>query len=210
MKLASHNTFTFLTPRTWWMRLLAFTARCQRVNFDKQLDCGAQMFDLRVRFKDDPSWHTGSRTGSRPIVCHGLIEYESWPKVVDALQRLNDKGRESDIPFYLRVILEKRKPTEQDKERFRDLCQVLKHYHHNIIFFGGNDRSDWSCQHPVYDFGTSMPDIDEEHASTTALFPRFPRLDDLWPWLYAKLFNHRNIQAGTTHEWLMIDFVDIQ
>ena len=78
------------------------------------------------------------------------------------------------------------------------------------MFFGGNDRSDWSCQHPVYDFGTPMPDIDEKHASTTALFPRFPRLDDLWPWLYARLFNHRNIQAGTTHEWLMIDFVDIQ
>ena len=55
-----------------------------------------------------------------------------------------------------------------------------------------------------------MPDIDEKHASTTALFPRFPRLDDLWPWLYARLFNHCNIQAGTTHEWLMIDFVDIQ
>ena len=158
MKLASHNTFTFLTPRTWWMRLLAFTVRCQRVNFDKQLDCGAQMFDIRVRFK-------GSGV---PIICHGLIQ------------------------------------------NFRALCKAYQDTFQEIVFFGGNDRSDWSCQHPVYDFGTPMPDIDEKHASTTALFPRFPRLDDLWPWLYARLFNHRNIQAGTTHEWLMIDFVDIK
>ena len=32
MRLASHNTFTYLTPRKWWGRLLAFTARCQRVD----------------------------------------------------------------------------------------------------------------------------------------------------------------------------------
>ncbi len=200
MKLASHNTFTFLTPRTWWMRLLAFTARCQRVNFAAQLDCGAQMFDIRVRFK-------GSDV---PIICHGLIEYQEYLPVTDSLLYLNYCCKREGIHYYCRMVLETKHPDDFQIQSFRALCKAYQDTFQDIVFFGGNDRSDWSCQHPVYDFGTPMPDIDEEHASTTALFPRFPRLDDLWPWLYARLFNHRNIQAGTTHEWLMIDFVDIQ
>lgn len=200
MKLASHNTFTFLTPRTWWMRLLAFTARCQRVNFATQLDRGAQMFDIRVRFK-------GSGV---PILCHGLIEYQEYLPVTDSLLYLNYCCKRDDIHYYCRIVLETKHPDDFQLQSFRALCKAYQDTFQDIVFFGGNDRSDWSCQHPVYDFGTPMPDIDEKHASTTALFPRFPRLDDLWPWLYARLFNHRNIQAGTTHEWLMIDFVDIQ
>ena len=200
MKLASHNTFTFLTPRTWWMRLLAFTARCQRVNFATQLDRGAQMFDIRVRFK-------GSGV---PILCHGLIEYQEYLPVTDSLLYLNYCCKRDDIHYYCRIVLETKHPDDFQLQSFRALCKAYQDTFQEIVFFGGNDRSDWSCQHPVYDFGTPMPDIDEKHASTTALFPRFPRLDDLWPWLYARLFNHRNIQAGTTHEWLMIDFVDIQ
>lgn len=200
MKLASHNTFTFLTPRTWWMRLLAFTARCQRVNFATQLDRGAQMFDIRIRFK-------GSGV---PIICHGLIEYQEYLPVTDSLLYLNYCCKRDDIHYYCRIVLETKHPDDFQLQSFRALCKAYQDTFQDIVFFGGNDRSDWSCQHPVYDFGTPMPDIDEKHASTTALFPRFPRLDDLWPWLYARLFNHRNIQAGTTHEWLMIDFVDIQ
>lgn len=200
MKLASHNTFTFLTPRTWWMRLLAFTARCQRVNFATQLDRGAQMFDIRIRFK-------GSGV---PIICHGLIEYQEYLPVTDSLLYLNYCCKRDDIHYYCRIVLETKHPDDFQLQSFRALCKAYQDTFQDIVFFGGNDRSDWSCQHPVYDFGTPMSDIDEKHASTTALFPRFPRLDDLWPWLYARLFNHRNIQAGTKHEWLMIDFVDIQ
>ena len=200
MKLASHNTFTFLTPRTWWMRLLAFTARCQRVNFATQLDRGAQMFDIRVRFK-------GSGV---PILCHGLIEYQEYIPVTDSLLYLNYCCKRDDIHYYCRIVLETKHPDDFQIQSFRALCKAYQDTFQDIVFFGGNDRSDWSCQHPVYDFGTPMPDINVKRARTTALFPRFPRLDDLWPWLYARLFNHRNIQAGTPHEWLMIDFVDIQ
>ena len=201
MRLASHNTFTYLTPRKWWMRLLAFTARCQRVSFNEQFEKGAQMFDLRVRF--DEYGHL--------VICHGLIEYDdSCFDFGFALPFLNSKAREEGIIYYCRVVLESKHPDHFQKERFRKYCEFLPSAFPCIRFYGGNDRSDWSCQHPIYDFGTPMPDIDEKHASTTALFPRFPRLDDLWPWLYARLFNHRNIKKGTTHDWLMIDFVDIR
>ena len=202
MRLASHNTFTYLTPRKWWGRLLAFTARCQRVDFyDQLIAYNASMFDLRVRFDDN----------GKPYLCHGLIEYNGLMEMTDALVYLNFYAQNyPGILFYVRVVLETKRPTETDKERFREFCKALVDLHKNIIFFGGNDRSDWGCKNPVYDFGVPLPDIDEKHASTTALFPRFPRLDDLCPILYARLFNHRDIEQGTTHDWLMIDFVDIQ
>lgn len=200
MRLASHNTFTYLAPRTWLGRLFAFTARCQRVNFASQLDYGCGMFDLRVRFNDE----------GVPYICHGLIAYDGYRIAADALVYLNYVARRDEIPYYCRVVLEKKHPDDFQKDCFRQFCKALVDLHPNIIFFGGNDRSDWSCYNPVYDFCVPLPDIDEKHASTTALFPRFPRLDDLWPWLYARLFNHRDIEQGTTHDWLMIDFVDIQ
>ena len=201
MRLASHNTFTYLTPRKWWMRLLAITARCQRVNFNRQLDLGAQMFDLRVRFDKD----------GKPVVCHGLIEYnDPCFDVGFGLLAINSAARQEGITYYCRVVLESKDPDEFQKECFRKYCEFLPSSFPYIRFFGGNDRSDWGCKNPVYDFGVPLPDIDEKHASTTALFPRFPRLDDLCPILYARLFNHRDIGQGTTHEWLMIDFVDIQ
>ena len=201
MRLASHNTFTYLTPRKWWGRLLAFTARCQRVDYNRQLDLGAQMFDLRVRF---------DKYG-KPVVCHGLIEYDDpCFDVGFGLLAINSAAQREGVIYYCRVVLESKNPDEFQKGCFRKYCEFLPSSLPYIRFFGGNDRSDWGCKNPVYDFGVPLPDIDEKHASTTALFPRFPRLDDLWPWLYARLFNHRDMEQGTTHDWLMIDFVDIQ
>lgn len=201
MRLASHNTFTYLTPRKWWGRLLAFTARCQRVDYNDQLQLGAQMFDLRVRFDKN----------GKPVVCHGLIEYDDpCFDVGFGLLAINSAAQREGIIYYCRVVLESKNPDEFQKECFRKYCEFLPSSLPYIRFFGGNDRSDWGCKNPVYDFGVPLPDIDEKHASTTALFPRFPRLDDLCPILYARLFNHRDIEQGTTHDWLMIDFVDVQ
>ena len=199
MKIASHNSFSYLKPRHWWLRPFAWMARCQRVCVAEQYHrYQAQLFDLRVRFD--------TKTG-QIIICHGLMEYTAPDSCLDSTLTFLSL-RPEDI--YMRVVLESKHPDEQEQQLFREFCSMLETTYPDLYFFGGNDRSDWSCQHPIYDFGTPMPDIDEQHASTTALFSRFPRLDDLWPWLYARLFNHRNIKKGTSHDWLMIDFVDIQ
>jgi hypothetical protein len=41
-------------------------------------------------------------------------------------------------------------------------------------------------------------------------WPLLRYLDDLCPKVYALAHNRRNIWRGTTHDWLFIDFVDIQ
>lgn len=201
-KLASHNSFTYLRPRRWWMRLLAFTARCQRINWVEQwARYGVDLFDLRVRFDAQET----------PVICHGLIEYEG-----SVMSRLADMNRQAacNEPIYVRVVLEVKEATPRQATFFRAFCNRIEKTFPNLRFFGGNDRSDWDCRHPHYKFKTPAQDLDDKYSSTTTLWPRGWRwlrfLDDLCPILYARSHNRRNIEQGTGHDWLFIDFVDIQ
>lgn len=200
MRLASHNTFSYLPVRKWWMKPFAWMARCQRITTYQQYRCGVRFFDLRVRF---------DKKGER-ILCHGLMEYADGEDTLSvALSILDHKGG-----CGMRVVLETNKSDEFQEGKFRQWCGYIKREFPNIYFCGGNNRTDWDCKHPIYDFGNPIPDIEHKYSSTTSLFPNGPkwlrRIDDLWPWYYAKHHNKENIEKGTSHEWLMIDFVDIQ
>ena len=105
------------------MRLLAFTARCQRVNFATQLDRGAQMFDIRVRFK-------GSGV---PILCHGLIEYQEYLPVTDSLLYLNYCCKRDDIHYYCRIVLETKHPDDFQLQSFRALCKAYQDTFQDIV-----------------------------------------------------------------------------
>jgi len=204
MKIGSHNSFSYLPPSRWWMRPFAFMARCQRADLFLQILLGARLFDLRIRFRKN-----------QLVICHGIMEYRADFNLNEILSMLNQYSEDSsDGPIYLRVVLELKKSDAQQELMFREFCQFWVDSFPCIRFFGGNNRSDWGCQHPIYRFYTPMPDLDDKYSSTTSLFPeRFKLLryiDDLWPWFYAHRYNHRNRQAGTTHDWLFIDFVDIE
>ena len=203
MEIASHNSFTYLRPRCWWMRLLAFTARCQRVSWQRQWkQFGVRLFDLRVRFDKDTRL---------PFICHGLMRYEG--SVYELLARLNNLAEESGEDCYVRVVLESKRPSDTDIYLFKEFCKRITE-RYSLNFFGGNDRSDWWCYEPHFRFKTPLQDLDDRYSSTTSLFPqRWPLLrylDDLCPKVYALAHNRRNIWRGTTHDWLFIDFVDIQ
>lgn len=203
MKIASHNSFSYLKPRRWWLRPFGWMARCQRICVAEQYyRYKAQLFDLRIRFD--------TKTG-QVIIAHGQMEYSTPDGCIDGTLTYLSL-RPEDI--YIRVVLELKHPDEQQQQLFREFCSMLESEYPDLYFFGGNDRSDWSAQHPVYQFSTPMQDLDDKYSSTTTLFPeRFKLLryiDDLWPWFYAHRYNHRNRQAGTAHDWLFIDFVDIE
>lgn len=199
MKIASHNSFSYLPARRWWMKPFAWMARCQRMGIYEQFGIGVRLYDLRVRIKHE-----------RAVICHGLMTYKG--RVYDLLDALDDWAAMYNSPVYVRVVLEKKKPSDEDKRQFRMFCEEIMDYY-DIRFFGGNDRSDWGCKHPIYDFGNPMPDIDHKYSSTTTLFLKgwkwLAFIDDLCPIFYAKRHNKENIKKGTTHDWLMIDFVDI-
>lgn len=190
MKLASHNTFTYLKVRQWWMRPFAWMARCQRTDIGTQYISKVRMFDLRLRF------HV-----KEPIVCHGLVEYELSEKQLYAII----DGLNAADGVYMRVVLETKKADKIQDTAFYFFCKHLEEKYPNIRFFGGNNRADWECKNPIYRFDTAIPDIEHRYSSTMR-----PFFDDLWPWIYARLHNRKNIEKGTDKEWMMIDFVDIR
>ena len=139
------------------------------------------------------------------------MRYEG--SVYDLLAKLNSLAKESGEDCYVRVVLESKRPSYTDIYLFCEFCKRLTE-RYSLKFFGGNDRRDWWCYEPYFRFKTPLQDLDDRYSSTTSLFPqRWPWLrclDDLFPKVYALIHNRRNIWSGTTHDWLFIDFVDIQ
>lgn len=66
--LGAHNANTYLKPRKWWMRLINFTSKCQKLTITEQLEHGVRYFDFRIRLDEKKVDF---------INCHGLVEYES-------------------------------------------------------------------------------------------------------------------------------------
>lgn len=188
MILASHNSWSFHPPKNWWMRPFSFVAKCQSKNIKEQYETGVRLFDLRVRFDKK----------GEPILAHGLMEYKSMWLMGD-LGFLN--GQKYSI---VRVILETSKEDERQEKLFKDWCLNIRREFKNVRFIGGNRKFDWTN---IYKFGTFEPAIVGEFSSV----PNnkwYSKINDLWPWLWAKLHNDEVVERHITYDgYVMIDFV---
>lgn len=106
--IASHNTWTYLPVKSWWMKLISGTARCQDKIESLQYAHGANVFDLRIRMD-----------GSKAIISHGAIDFKGDPasviKNVDYpgvyVQVVNeDKVHDSSQDAFLKYVNEVLKP----------------------------------------------------------------------------------------------------
>lgn len=203
--LGAHNSLTYLRPKKWWMVPFHWMARCQGVDYKEQYEkYGVRLFDLRIWFSDDTR---------EIIVCHGVMTFSISEKCIEEfLSYLNEKGDVS-----LRVILEedniskKSNFAEANECLFKTLCEEWESKYKGINFFGGNRKYDWVV---IYNFKGREIELDDKYSSTTSLFNSDKKwlavIDDLFPWLYAKLNNKRNLEKGTDKECLFIDFVEIR
>ena len=187
--LASHNSWSYLPVKKWWMKPIAFMARCQRVDIRRQYELGVRCFDLRVRFTD------GLFT-----IAHGMVEYNhdrrGW---MDDMEWLDKQG-----DCYIRLIHEVRTKRQYNKDGvklFQDFSKFTSLYcYPHIRFWCGRNLYTWEKD---YDFGND-PECEERYASVTS-----PKLLAWWPWLFARIRNRSILSEGTDKEILMIDFVDI-
>ena len=188
--LSSHNSWSFLSAKKWWMRPFAFMARCQRIDIYRQYQLGVRCFDLRIKF---------DKSG-RLQVAHGMMVYDiNSSQLKEHLQWIHDRG--DCMVRVLHEVRRKAEYTEESVRKFGSWCKEMEVTYHQIDFWGGNNLYNWNVD---YDFWCK-PTCEEIYASV-----RPPRLiDDWWPWLYARLNNKHIKQAGTTKDILMIDFVDI-
>lgn len=191
MILGSHNTFTYLPAKKWWMKIIPGIGKCQEVNYETQYaDYGVRLFDLRVRFDKH----------GKLVVCHGLAEYKmSKDDVIDFLSFLDYQG-----DSYCRVELELRSKSKDEsfqKDCFKAFCTEITNLFPNVKFIGGDVM--YSGEN-AYKFENSLA-YEEMHASVCS--PKI--IDDWYPKYYAKRNNHTNIE-NFNGEALMIDFVNIQ
>lgn len=190
MKLASHNSWSYLPPTKWLMRLLSFVAKCQAKNIREQYEDGVRLFDLRVRFT-----HYGFL-----ILAHGLAEYDASGLEAD-LRWLNNQ---LDV-VYVQVVLEIGKSDCMQELAFVNWCKTIRRRYKNIIFVGFHRKFDWKQL------------IDDKHedlpiAGCFASAPSekwYSKINDLWPWLWAKLHNREVLQAYNDYDgWVMMDFIE--
>ena len=187
--LGSHNSWSYLKPKKWWMKILGFTAKCQSADIREQYELhGVRCFDLRVKFNGDV-----------PQVAHGLIEYDyTHTQLFADLDYLNSKG---DV--VVRVLHEARNlQAIRDRGKFFEFCSGLEKDWTEIKFWCGRNLFNWTED---YQFQYN-PSCEEKYASVCV--PKF--IDDWWPWLFARRNNRKILEAGTTCDILLIDFVNIR
>ena len=196
MYLMSHNSWSFLTPKTFLGKCFNFMAKCQSANIQQQyLNYDVRMFDLRVRLDND----------SKPTLTHGLFEYKnSFQRISTDLDFLNSK---SDAT--VRVFLEVRndyQDTEVQRHWFTSFCSHLEDKWPNINFCGGNPT--YTGNILIYKFKGYTPTTIGKHASWATKC----KIDDLWPWLYARLFNRKSRREfkESSADYLSLDFVNIK
>ena len=188
--LGSHNSWSYLTPKKWWMKLIAFTAKCQDLTIKEQYYFGVRCFDLRIKYID-----------GEYVIAHGPIIYKySLEELYSDLRWLN---AHKDIS--IRLIHEIRKEKEWTPEaiaKFREFANHLEYEYSNLKFWCGKNLYNWETDYKfVY-----TPSCEEKYSSVCA-----PKLiDDWWPRWFAN-FNNRSIfKKGTDKDILLIDFVNYE
>jgi len=198
MVIGCHNSWSYLRPRRWWMRLIAFAAKCQRVDIRTQyLKYGVRCFDLRIR--------SNGKIGF--VVAHGIVEYAiDMESLMDELRWLN-QWRDC----YVRVIHEvrtERQYTEHSVKWFGYTCHAIEESFPNIRFWCGRNLYNWKKDYIFGDFFTweEEPTCEETYGSVV---PGKKWLYCWWPWLYARTHNKAIKARGTDKDILLIDYVDI-
>jgi hypothetical protein len=190
MIIGSHNSWSYLPPKKWWMKLISFTAKCQSLNIKKQYELGVRCFDLRIKFTKDGFLR----------VAHGIIEYNySSISLASDLEWLNNQSDQ----VYIRILHEVRSEKEYTKESVDYFVDQIISYQcnfTNLKFWCGRNLYNWKCD---YEF-PYKPSCEEKYASVCS-----PKLiDDWYPRLFAYLNNKKIIKEGTDKDILLIDFVN--
>ena len=186
--LGSHDTMTYLTPKTWLQRIMNKFAKCQCLDYGKQIEAGAQVIDLRV-YQKDGKWQFS----------HGEVQYKGGLDIYSVLDDCKEKYA-GKLKF-VRVIME-HCSNETDAAQFTMMCKVIEAKYGDVfMFLGGYRKSDWKLLYdfkqgnalPVYQFVSSMAD------DTSGL-------EQLVPETYAKNHNEEN-RAKTELGINLFDFI---
>lgn len=209
MILGSHNTMTYLKPRKWWMWLGRFMAKCQNLTIEKQYEKGARWFDIRVSF---PKNKNGEHDG--PVFSHGLMDFKGTTPT-DVFSFLNTKP-----DAYCRIVLEKGDDVELDLFKFYVIGWMNVYPNMNVTQIA--KKGNWSN---ILEPNSKSPFGGKDaYASANGYYPKYENwpgilrykswsgllIDDLWPWIYAKFNNKKNVEKYKNDDIvLLVDFIGL-
>lgn len=110
--LGAHNANTYLRPRKWWMRLINFTSKCQKLDIEEQFEHGVRYFDLRIRYDKNVIWQLIKKSSWEHIDSNNRPQ----PTIVDCFK--NYRGYKW-IPFPQRYI-------SKHKEHYQEIIDNTK------------------------------------------------------------------------------------
>lgn len=158
----SHNSWSFLKPRTIWGRMFRFIGKCQSCTIQEQYEnYNVRVFDLRVK---------PNKNGGLDL-CNRRFKYSATNLEKD-LEFLNEKG-----DTFVQVRWEAgmyRYETDEARNWFIGFCEKIQNRYKNIKFFGGSTTH--HC-YPYYHFYTMPPKLVKKYTLLS------------WPWLIAKIRN---------------------
>lgn len=204
MKLASHNSLSYVKPKRWWEKLINFTAKCQLYDIETQYQKGVRLFDIRVRRDDSLYGAYAAKSG------HGLITYDE--SIIDVLYVLDSLSTKED-PVYIQLNLENRK-WEEDKDFmwFEELFKACAKDYSNLIFCGGYVKHPWrkiiDCEDPTIDQKNwEFMDFTWQPTTKEKIKRFFANLFHFSPKYWAKKDNQKYKSAGTSADFLMLDYI---
>lgn len=183
MELGTHNSMTYLKPKKWYLYPFQFIARCQSMTIEEQYYSGIRLFDIRITYDKD----------GNPEFRHGLMAYKG--DVYKCLTWLNN----SNNPIKIRLILEVKRPNSNIESFFIKDVERFKELYPNLTFYEGRRKCDWEQL-------VNLPTINVEQPVSSVDGPN--KLNDLWPWLYAKKHNAENRIKYKDAEYVLMDFID--
>lgn len=207
MKLATHNSLSFITPNKWWQKLINFTSKCQSLDIQSQYEYGVRLFDIRLR----RDWLSCTSNEYDSISAHGLIEYKDF-SIGDVLDYLNCKSTKDD-PIYIQLNLENLKSDEdRDYVWFKDLFKLCIEKYPNLIFCGGYAKHPWrkivDCKDPsITQQNWEFMNFKWQPTIKDKIKRFFANLFHFSPRYWAKKNNKKYKSAGTSAEFLMLDFI---
>ena len=195
MLVGSHNSFSYLPPKQWYLRPFAWIARCQNLNIQEQWNQGVRYFDIRIRFKVD-----------KVISGHGLIDYDV--NVLDWLEYLNKRAESENQECVVRLMLETK--GEAYDNRFKRYVRGLKSFYPNLIFVGGLRKE-------PFEVIAEVDSVPEEHCyqlfqdyGAKTWWQKLKGIKFPYPRYWAKRKNNEYRQKSKDGVYTILDFVQWQ
>lgn len=183
--LGSHNSFSYLKPEKWWMRIFNPWAKCQSKTLKEQYEAGVRVFDIRVRWKDN-----------KFFLVHNLMTYK-----YDPLTLIQDLKKFSDIKVRVCLDMRKEPSTKELEEKILgEFEEFVKKFQPNVI----DCIVFWNWKH----LGSPSKYIwiDKYGSVTSGLWRYLP--PKVWAWFYNNTVRFDYLkEIGDKDSVVLMDFI---